>query len=93
MSHEPVNHNKSFVDGDVHTNTLENIWKHLKKMIDGTYFHFSFGHFDNYLNEHAFRWNLKKESIRDQVNRLLESVVGYKLSYKMLIGRNQKQSA
>lgn len=83
--HQTVNHNREFVRGNVHTNNIENVWKHLKKMIDGTYFHLSFQHIQKYLHEHSFRWNLRTNSDEEKVNSFFDGIVGKRLKYADLI--------
>lgn len=85
--HRSVNHDEKYVDGEVHTNSIENVWKHFKKVIDGTYFHMSYHHFDNYLSEHAFRWNRIGKSSREKVDDFLSQIEGKRLKYVELIGR------
>ncbi|MDE0504183.1 MAG: transposase, partial [Candidatus Poribacteria bacterium] len=41
MKHRSVNHNVQYVDGDVHTNTLEGFWSLLKRAWYGTHHHYS----------------------------------------------------
>lgn len=83
--HETVNHDIEYVRGFVHTNNIENAWKHLKKMIDGTYFHTNYRHFDRYLVEQSFRWNRLNESNQVLVDDLLSKIVGKRLKYNDLI--------
>lgn len=83
--HETVNHDEQFVKGYIHTNNMENAWKHLKKMVDGTYFHLSYQHMDRYLVEQAFRWNRLEESNQSLVDDFLKMIVGKRLKYDELI--------
>lgn len=55
--HLVVDHNKMFVDGDIHTNNIESFWGTLKRGIIGTYHHISVGYMQNYVNEFCFRHN------------------------------------
>ena len=59
--HEAVNHSiKEWVRGDVHTNSIEAFWSHLKRSISGTYVSVSKKHLQTYLREFEFRYNLRK---------------------------------
>jgi len=88
-SHQKVNHRKKeYSRGDVTTNSIENVWKHLKKMIDGTYFHMKYKHFKSYLNEHAFRWNRRELSDRVKVDDLIAQAFGKRLKYHEIISED-----
>lgn len=56
--HKTVNHSqKEYVNGNVHTNTLEGFWALVKNGITGTYRMVSPKYLQTYLNEFAFRYN------------------------------------
>lgn len=58
--HQTVNHSeKEYVRGDVHTNTLEGVWSHIKRSIRGTHIGVSAKHLPKYLGEFEFRYNLR----------------------------------
>lgn len=63
--HQSVNHEVGYVIDGIHTNGIENVWKHLKKLIDSTYFHISNRHFDRYLDEYTYRWNRRKKAEKE----------------------------
>ena len=52
-----INHQKSFVNGDIHTNGIEGFWSLFKRGFYGVYHHMSLKHMQNYLNEFSFRQN------------------------------------
>lgn len=55
--HETVNHSKKeWVNGKVHTNTVEGVWSLLKRSIIGSYHKVSAKHLDAYLDELEFRF-------------------------------------
>ena len=59
--HRSVNHAaEQWVDGIVHTNTLEGFWSQIKRSIRGTHIHVSRKHLAKYLGEFEYRWNLRK---------------------------------
>jgi transposase-like protein len=83
--HETVNHRaKEWVNGDVHTNTVENIWSLLKRSIVGSYHKVSVKHLDAYLGELEFRFNNRKNQFlfRDTLKKLIQAEA---LPYKELI--------
>lgn len=84
--HRVVNHDVEFVTPDgIHTNGIENCWTHFSRVLSGTYFHLSFGHFFRYLNEHSFRWNIKKLNLREQCDEFFNLVFEKRVSYKDII--------
>jgi transposase-like protein len=85
--HQFVNHSKGYVIKGIHINGIENVFKHLKKMIKGTFFHIKLHHFQNYLFEHSFRWNVLKKSDREKVDEFFPEILGKRLKYGDLISR------
>ncbi len=74
--HEVVVHSsREYVRGDVHTNTIENVWSLLKRSIVGSYHHLSEKHLDAYLDELEWRFNNRDNPwlFRDTLRRLLSS--------------------
>ena len=72
--HETVNHSeKEYVRGDVHTNSMENVWSLLKRSIIGSYHQVSAKHLDAYLDELEFRFNNRENPymFRDAMLKLL----------------------
>jgi transposase-like protein len=61
--HKRVNHSsRVYVDGDVHTNTIESAFSLLKRGIVGTWHHISAKHLAAYLDEMTFRFNRRERS-------------------------------
>ena len=61
--HRRINHSRRvYVDGDVHTNTIESAFSLLKRGIVGTWHHISAKHLAAYLDEMSFRFNRRKRS-------------------------------
>ena len=52
-----------YVRGGVHTNTIEGFWGQLKRSIRGTYHFVSAKHLQAYVDEFAFRYNLRASSV------------------------------
>jgi len=83
--HETVNHSADeWVRGDVHTNSVENIWSLLKRSIVGSYHQVSKKHLDSYLDELEWRFNNRENPylFRDTLLKLIKSE---NLEYKSLI--------
>lgn len=91
--HRTVNHQKGYVINKIHINNIENIWNHLKRTIEGTYFHFSDYHFNRYLDEHTYRWNRRKETEQSLFDSFFTLVSGKEVSYKRLTGKEYKMAA
>ncbi len=74
--HETVNHSADeWVRGDVHTNSVENIWSLLKRSIVGSYHKVSKKHLDAYLDELEWRFNNRNNEylFRDTLLKLIRS--------------------
>ena len=56
-AHKVIDHAEKYVDGQVHTNGLENFWSLLKRGISGTYVSVEPFHLFRYLDEQVFRYN------------------------------------
>lgn len=60
--HRRINHSaKIYVEGDVHTNTIEGFFSLLKRGISGVYHSVSAKYLQRYLDEYAFRYNHRKD--------------------------------
>jgi hypothetical protein len=51
------------VSGDVHTQTIEGFWALVKNGIRGVYHAVSHKHLQDYLNEYAWRYNHRKDTV------------------------------
>jgi transposase-like protein len=82
--HKTIKHKaKVYVDGDVHTNTVEPAFSLLKRGIIGTWHRISAKHLQAYLEEMEFRFNNRSNPylFRDTMIKLIEAPV---LEYKKL---------
>ena len=85
IKHETVNHSADeWVRGDVHTNSVENVWSLLKRSIMGSYHQVSKKHLDAYLDELEWRFNNRENPylFRDTLLKLINSE---NLPYEKLI--------
>lgn len=83
--HETVSHRqKEYVRGNIHTNTIENVWSLLKRSVAGSYHKVSPKHLDSYLDELEWRFNNRDNPylFRDTLTKLLGSS---NLEYKVLV--------
>lgn len=58
--HHSVNHQETFVVGDIHTQNIECMWGNLKRGITGVYRVVSKKYLQAYVDEYAFRYNNRK---------------------------------
>ena len=56
-AHQVIDHAVQYVDGNVHTNGMENFWALLKRGLNGTYVSVEPYHLFRYLDEQEFRFN------------------------------------
>ncbi len=92
--HDFVKHTERYVDGQVHTNGIENFWSLLKRTLGGTYVAVEPYHLSKYINEQVFRFNhrggKKKENRITDAQRFalaLSQVAGKRLTYAELTGK------
>jgi transposase-like protein len=79
-AHKVINHAEKYVDGNVHTNRMENFWSLLKRSIKGTYVSVEPFHLFRYLDEQTFRYNERKLNDRERFQKVLGCVSGKRLS-------------
>ena len=57
MEHMQINHSYEYVNGDIHTNTIEGFWSLVKRGIIGQYHKVNVKHLHKYLDEFTYRFN------------------------------------
>jgi len=86
--HSTVNHSqKEYVRGEAHTNTIENYWSLVKRMIKGTYIHVEPYHLDRYLDEQGLRYDLRKSDEQTRFAEVVTGGIGKRLTYNELTGK------
>jgi len=75
-----------YVNGNIHTNSIENFWSLLKRTIKGTYVSVEPFHLDKYVNEQTFRFNNRSGNEGTRFLTALDAVSGRRLTYSDLIG-------
>jgi transposase-like protein len=85
--HNVINHAEKYVDGQVHTNGIENFWSLLKRMLKGTYVSVEPFHLFRYLDEQSFRFNTRKGTDADRFVKASAALTGRRLTYTELIGK------
>jgi len=87
--HEFVNHAETYVNGNIHTNGLENFWSLLKRGLKGTYISVEPFHLFRYVDEQAFRFNNRKMDDVDRFTIGMKQIIGRRLTYAQLTGKEQ----
>jgi len=71
FTHKAVKHAETYVDGNVHTNGVENVWSLFKRGIVGVYHKVSAKYLPLYLNEFSYRFNNREHF--NLMDRVLET--------------------
>jgi transposase-like protein len=92
LDHAVINHAIEYVNGHIHTNSIENFWSLLRRTLGGTYVSCEPIHLQQYIHEQVFRFNLrsrKDEKITnaDRFALALTNVGGQRLTWKELTGK------
>ncbi len=83
--HSVVKHSQhQYVNGRVHTNTIEGFWSLLKRGIFGIYHFTSKKHLQLYVDEFVFRYNSRKQPEAMRFNLFLKNIEN-RITYKELI--------
>ena len=91
FTHQVVDHAQCYVNGQVHTNGMENFWSLLKRGINGTYVSVEPYHLFRYVDEQAFRFNNRKDmNDGDRFSLAVSQIVGKRLTFNQLIGKNDE---
>jgi hypothetical protein len=86
--HKTVNHAETYVNGQVHTNSLENFWSLMKRNLRGTYVAVEPFHLDRYIDEQVFRFNNRVNKTDEQrFKKVLSQIVGKRLTYAEVTGK------
>ena len=91
-AHKVVDHAERYVDGQVHTNGLENFWSLLKRGIAGTYVSVEPFHLFRYLDEQVFRYNNRATKDNplndaDRFDMAVRRLFGKRLTFASLTGK------
>ncbi len=86
-AHQVIDHAVKYVDGNVHTNGLENFWSLLKRTIAGTYVSVEPFHLFRYLDEQAYRFNNRKMTDAERFDMAVKGIVGKRLTFAEVTGK------
>ncbi|HEY2117683.1 MAG TPA: IS1595 family transposase [Candidatus Acidoferrum sp.] len=86
--HKAIDHADRYVNGQVHTNGLENFWSLLKRQLKGTYISVEPFHLFRYLDEQVFRYNNRKLAHDGfRFEHLSNHLIGKRLTYAEVTGK------
>ena len=85
--HAVINHAVEYVNGNVHTNAMENFWSLLKRGLHGTYISVEPFHLFRYIDEQACRFNNRKMTDAERFDLGVRQIVGKRLTYAELTGK------
>ncbi len=88
FQHEVIDHAEGYVNGQVHTNGLENFWSLLKRGLKGTYVSVEPFHLFRYLDEQVFRYNFRElphDGLRFE--HVASHILGKRLTYAEVTGK------
>lgn len=91
-AHKVIDHAEKYVDGQVHTNGLENFWSLLKRGIAGSYVSVEPFHLFRYLDEQVFRYNNRATKDNplndaDRFDMAVRKIFGKRLTFAQLTGK------
>jgi transposase-like protein len=91
--HAVINHAVEYVNGNIHTNGMENFWSLLKRGLHGTYVSVEPFHLFRYIDEQAFRYNNRKDADGNKLNDAdrfslaVSQIIGKRLTYAEVTGK------
>jgi len=86
--HHVIDHAVRYVEGRVHTNTIENFWSCLKRTLGGTYIAPRAFHLDAYLDEQVFRFNERGETDGPRFAKVVKRADGRRLTWAVLTDKS-----
>jgi transposase-like protein len=88
FQHAVINHAVEYVNGNVHTNAMENFWSLLKRGLHGTYISVEPFHLFRYIDEQAFRFNNRKDmNDSDRFDLAVRQILGKRLTWAEVTGK------
>jgi len=92
FQHQVIDHAEKYVDGQIHTNGLENFWSLVKRGLKGTYISVEPFHLFRYLDEQVFRYNNRAKKNHfvgdgDRFQMAMRHIANRRLTYEQLTGK------
>jgi len=89
-AHHVIDHSIRYVEGRVHTNTIENFWAVLKRTLNGKYIAPRVFHLDRYLDEQVYRFNARNEKDGPRFAEVVKRADGRRLTWKRLTDKSTR---
>lgn len=86
--HAAIDHARQYVDGQVHTNGVENFWALLKRALGGTYVAVAPYHLQRYVAEQVYRFNKRLGSDATRFYEAMCRVIGRRLTWRQLTAQD-----
>jgi hypothetical protein len=83
-AHKFIDHSLRYVEGVVHTNSIENLWSCLKRTLHGTYIAPRAFHLQAYVEEQVFRFNSRDDIDFGRFSAVLKGADGKRIMYRDL---------
>ena len=87
--HAVINHAVEYVNGNIHTNGMEDFWSLLKRGLHGTYVSVEPFHLFRYVDEQVFRFNNRKVPDSERFSEVMSQIVGKHITYDALTGKTE----
>ena len=84
FTHQVVDHAVRYVNGTVHTNSIESFWNLFKRGAKGTYTHMAPKNVNRYVAERVFTFNEREISDAERMRKAVAGVAGRQLTYAEL---------
>jgi hypothetical protein len=85
FAHQVIDHAVAYVDGNVHTNGMENFCSLLKRGINGTYVSVEPYRLFRYVDEQVDRFNHRTETDAEHFMGALSQIAGRRLTWNQLM--------
>jgi transposase-like protein len=87
--HQFVDHAIEYLQGNVHTNGMENFWSLLKRSLNGTCIFVAPHDVFCYVDEQTFRYNQRNDVDSGRFRHTVRATCGKRLTYKEVTGREE----
>lgn len=76
VPHSVIKHSKWYVDGEIHTNSIESFWALLKRGMFGQFHSVSKRHLQRYVDEFCYRFNARDDDPKDTFHNTISLGLG-----------------
>lgn len=87
FEHETIDHAESYVNGQVHTNGIENFWSVFKRSLHGSYISVEPFHLFRYLDERMYAFNNRDATDLGRFAGVLSAISGRRLTWLEVTGK------